>query len=205
VAQLSTLGHSAMFTLNPSLLLAAKWERGYTWTLTSRFGEMLYMAQDIFGPRDTSYTILGVEFVMDNPRIWYPGSRRDIIIQLSPPAAMDMAQACYQLAHETVHLLAPSGGNDAINFEEGVACYFSAYYMRTQFGQPSWHPSHPSYIRALSLVTPRLDAHIQCIRRLRNKHPTFSLISRDDLIAEFPALKPEDADFLLSRFDRAVA
>lgn len=113
-----------------------------------------------------------------------------------------MSQACYQLAHETVHLLAPSGGKVAINFEEGVACYFANYYMRTQFSQTSWVPTLPSYIRALRLVAPRLDADIQCVRRLRRQQPSFSLIRRDDIITEFPALSPLDADFLLSEFDR---
>ena len=35
---------------------------GYTWTLASRLGEMLHMAEELFGPRDCSYTILGIEF-----------------------------------------------------------------------------------------------------------------------------------------------
>ena len=34
------------------------------------------------------------------------------------------------MAHETIHLLAPSCGRNANNFEEGVACYFAAYYMK---------------------------------------------------------------------------
>lgn len=178
---------------------------GYTWTLASRLGDMLHAAQELFGVRDVSYTILGIEFVQDNPRIWYPGNRRNIVVQLDPLAATDMSQACYQLAHETVHLLAPSGDNQGINFEEGVACYFAAYYMRTQFGQPAWRPTLPSYIRALSFVTPRLDADIQCIRRLRSQQPSFSQIHRDDLVREFPSLSSADVDFLLSKFDRDAA
>ena len=41
---------------------------GYTWTLASRLGEMLHMAEELFGPRDCSYTILGIEFGPDNPK-----------------------------------------------------------------------------------------------------------------------------------------
>lgn len=113
-----------------------------------------------------------------------------------------MVRACYQLAHETVHLLSPTGRNDGTNFEEGVACYFAAYYMKTQFGQPFWQPTLSSYIRALGLVAPRLDADIQCIRRLRNKQPSFSQISREDIVVEFPVLSSADVDFLLSKFAR---
>lgn len=178
---------------------------GYTWTLASRLGDMLHLAQELFGERDLSYTILGIEFVHDNPRIWYPGNRRHIVIQLSPSAATDMSQACYQLAHETVHLLAPSGGNHGINLEEGVACYFAAHYMKTKLGQPAWRPTIPSYIRAFGLVTPRLDMDIQCIRRLRTQHPSFYQIRRDSLVSEFPDLSSADVDFLLSYFDRSAA
>jgi len=186
-------------------MFAKKWERGYTWTLASRLGDMLKLAQELFGPRDSSYTILGVEFVGDNARVWYPGNRRDIIIQLGPLAATDMSQACYQLAHETVHLLAPSGGKDGNYLEEGVACYFAAYYMRTQLGQPSWQATLPSYIRAVQLVTPRLDADVHCIRRLRGKQPSFARMHRDDLVIEFPTLSATDVEFLLSTFDREAS
>ena len=34
---------------------------GYTWTLASRLGDMLHMAEELFGPRDPSYTVLGIE------------------------------------------------------------------------------------------------------------------------------------------------
>jgi len=190
--------------IKPELMVAQRLPTndGYTWTLASRLGDMLRIAQELFGERDSSYTILGIEFVGDNPRIWYPGNRRDIVVQLSPSAAVDMSQACYQLAHETVHLLAPSGCNKAINFEEGLACYFAGYYMRSQFGQPHWRPSLPSYIRALGLIAPRMVADVRCIRRLRSTQPSFSQIARDDIVAEFSSLSSADVDFLVSRFDR---
>ena len=40
---------------------------GYTWTLASRLGEMLKLAEERYGPRDAGYTILGVEFADDGP------------------------------------------------------------------------------------------------------------------------------------------
>ena len=50
-----------------------------------------------------------------------------------------MSEACYELVHETVHLLAPTGGNDATNFEEGVACYFADHYMiEREIDRPEW-------------------------------------------------------------------
>jgi len=190
--------------LEPSLFFTAPLEssNGYTWTLASRLGDMLHQAQEFFGQRDKSYTILGVEFGTDNPRIWYPGNRKDVIIQLSPSAAESMARACYQLAHETVHLLSPSGANDANNFEEGIACYFAALYMRIHFKGLLMQPEVPSYLHALALVGPRLSTDIHCIQRLRSHEPCISRISREDLAAEFPDLTASDVDFLASKFVR---
>jgi hypothetical protein len=42
---------------------------------------------------------------------------------------MEMPRACFQLAHEVVHLLSPKVGQKANNFEEGLACFFAKYYM----------------------------------------------------------------------------
>ena len=175
---------------------------GYTWTLASRLGNMLHMAEELFGPRDYSYTLLGIEFGPDNPRIWYPGNRRHIIIQLSLLAAINMSQACYQMAHETIHLLAPSGGRNANNFEEGVACYFAAYYMKSKLNQPNWSPTLPSYRLALDIIAPRLNEDIYCVRRLRENQPSFLDMSKEDISKEFPELTSENVDFLLAQFDR---
>lgn len=190
--------------INSGLLFAQRTANGegYTWTLPSRLGEMLNMAEALFGPRDYSYTLLGIEFVSDNPRIWYPGNRRHVIIQLDLSAATSMFQACYQMAHETVHLLAPSGIRNANNFEEGVACYFAAYYMKTMLNQPTWRPTLPSYSRALDLITPRLNDDKYCVRRLREHNPAFQDMTEENISNEFPNLASEDVQFLVSKFKR---
>ena len=193
-------------SIEKNLLFAERMsdDRGYTWTLASRPSNMLHMAEELFGPRDHSYTILGIEFGPDNPRVWYPGDRRHIIIQLSLSAATSMSQACYQMAHETIHLLAPSGGRNANNFEEGVACYFAAYYMKSKLNQPNWSPTLPSYRRALELIAPRLNEDIYCIRRLRENQPSFRDMRKENISREFPKLTSEDVDFLMSPFERGT-
>ena len=188
--------------INNDLLVRQCLPNGYTWTLASRLGDMIYMAEKLFGPRDLSYTILGIEFVADGPRIWYPGDRKHIIIQLCPSAATDMSQACYQMAHETIHLLAPSGGQNANNFEEGIACYFAAYYLKERLNKPNWQPNLPSYKRALQLIISRLDEDIYCIRRLRESQPSFPKMSKEAIRAEFPNLTLDDVDFLTRKFNR---
>ena len=186
----------------PELFFADQIPNGFTWTLASRLGDMLHLAEELFGPRDKSFTILGVEIGPDVPRLWYPGNRGSVVVQLAPSAVAGMSRACYQLAHEAVHLLAPNGGGSAVNLEEGVACYFAELYMRKQFGEPHWRPEIPSYVRALSMVRARLDRDARCVRRLRDKSMSFSGIADGDLSREFPDLDPAARRFLLSSFVR---
>ena len=189
-------------TIEPTLLVAQPRENGFTWTLPSRLGDMLFRATEMFGPRDQSYTILGIEFVADNPRLWLPGNRRNIVIQLSFLAARDMFQACYQLAHETIHLLSPSGGEHANNLEEGLATYFARYYMRTQFDQSDWRPTVRSYERVLNLIGPHLVDVPDAICRLRVSQPMISAITAAQLRDEFRELSAREAEFLIQPFER---
>ena len=124
-----------MEKLNSKVLLVAHPDREYVQELRRQQKDMLTIAEHMFAPRDPSYTIVGIEFVNDGPYIWYPlshGSKqnKDIIIRLSSPAAQNIVQACFQLAHETVHLLSPSGGQNSTNLEEGVACFFRSIIWR---------------------------------------------------------------------------
>ena len=106
------------------------------------------------------------------------------------------------MAHETIHLLAPSGGQNANNLEEGIACYFAAYYMKNKLNEPDWRPTLPSYKRALKLIISRLDEDIYCIRRLRENQPLFPKMGREAITAEFPNLTLDDVDFLTRKFNR---
>ena len=173
----------------------------YKSKLVSRLIDMVHIAKKLFGPRDLSYTIADIEFMTDVPRIRYPENYH-IIIRLTQSAATNMSRACYQMAHETVHLLAPTGCNDSTIFEEGIACYFAADYMKEQFNEPCWSPGIPSYERALAVIKPRLDEDIYCIRRLREHHPSFQDITKEEISKEFPKLTSEDVDFLMSKFAR---
>ena len=176
---------------------------GYTWTLTSRLGQMLRMSEELFGPRDYSYTILGIEFMKCGPQIWYPGNCQHISIQLSFSAAKDMSQACYQLAHETIHLLAPTGCRNATNLEEGIACYFAQHYMKKVCNEPNWKPAphEYEYTQALEAVKCLLEKDLYGIRELRTIQPSFQNMTPEDIIKVFPKLKPEKISFLLEKFN----
>jgi len=99
----------------------------WTYTLTTLLGHWLNLAEERFGPRDMSWTILGVEVGGVRPLVWFPGgsARKHIAIQLSHHCQSSEVEARYELSQEIVHLLAPNGGGPARNIEEGVATLFA--------------------------------------------------------------------------------
>ncbi|WP_408096602.1 hypothetical protein ACJVC5_16310 [Peredibacter sp. HCB2-198] len=121
--------------MNESLITAKEIPNGFTWTLASRLGDMLTYAEEMYGPRNKDFTILGIEFCESGPRIWYPKSKKNIVIQLSYSAKISETLALYQLAHECIHLLSPSGGCTANVLEEGLAVYFSWWYVEKTLGE----------------------------------------------------------------------
>ena len=169
-------------------------------TLSYRLGDMLIKAEKMFGARDYSYTVLGVEFSCEGPCIWYSENRRFITILISSDVD-SYSRVLYQLAHETVHLLAPTGGSNATNLEEGVACYFASHYMKEAVKEERWKPADPRYRHALKIVSPLLDSDLGCIRRLRERQPSFTKMSVDDIRSEFPKISDADTHFLVRKFD----
>ena len=179
----------------------------YKSELISRLIDMVHIAKKLFGPRDCYYTIVGIEFGRKNPGIQYPiKNHPHIIIRLSAQAATCMWWARCNLAHETVHLLAPTGCNNPTNLEEGVACYFADYYMQEILSQPPFplgeNDSH--YKCALKAVKPLFDKDKCFVRKLRKRQPSFQGITKEDIIKQFPELesKDEDLNFLISKFGK---
>jgi hypothetical protein len=97
-------------------------------SLTRQLGLFLEKAETQFGPRNMSFTLLGIEFYDGPNRVTYPNTdRNQIVIQLSKESESrgNHDQALFQLAHETVHVLAPVDVGTSTVLEEGLATYFS--------------------------------------------------------------------------------
>lgn len=198
-------------TINNDLFITEQLpDETWTWTLPLRLSNMLYLAEDLFGPRDRSYTPAGIGFVSGIPHVFFPGetkqNRKHITIRLGLEAATDTPQAYYQLAHETVHLLSPEGMRAKCgvtnNLEEGVATYYASYYMKMEMGQPNWHSTLPSYQKAFEKVAPLLDKDKYCIRDLRTVQPEFTKITEEQISNAFPDLSAKDIKYLLCDFKR---
>lgn len=189
-------------------ILAKQWQHGYTWTLTSRLGELLDKAERLMGERDKAWTVLGVEFsTTPYPQTWYPGiqeNRKDIIIQLTQSSANDKKRALFQLAHEVIHLLSPTGKPQTSTvLEEGIATYFSIHVMQSMgFDITPSYISDVAYEDAYARVKTLIDSHRNAfdgIKTLRSSQ-TFTDISAKELRAQFKHLTKENADTLSANF-----
>lgn len=188
-------------------ILAYPITKGYTWTLASRLGELLGMAEKEYGERDKDWTILGVEYNDQNrPKNWHPfdPKRKNIIIQISKKAANDKKQMLYQLSHEVFHTLSPTGGNNSNYLEEGLATYFSI--KATQELGVDITPDYIGmgrYQKSYELVKSIYDAHpdaSKIISDFRKRGNTISYISKKQIRHIFPNISTTLASQLVKKF-----
>jgi hypothetical protein len=174
--------------------------KGHSWTITSKLGHILRTAESVYGERDKTYTILGIELTTNGePGIWYPGDCKDLVIQITSNCENDLNRAAFQVAHEAIHCLCPTGGRNANFLEEGLATHFSIEYTRDN-GHGNWTPSVPKYSEALQFVEHLLSIDSNIIKTLRQIEPTLSLITRELLIATNQNIPPDLADNLTIKF-----
>lgn len=163
---------------------------------------MLADVEARYGPRDRSYTVLGIEFGPGNPQLWYPGNRDHIVVQLDANALDNRDLALFQLAHECVHLLAPTGSAIAPVLEEGLATVYSEDYVRRETGR-SVSPDVPSYAHAALLVRRLLQIDSTAIRKLRVLEPSFVRMTPTHIQAVVTGVDAALANDLVAPFDRA--
>ena len=134
----------------------------------------------MFGQRDPSFTLVGIEIDETPgsfPRLWYPDSgiapddserrSRHVIIRLSRGALTDPVRARWQLAHECFHLLDPWNqrvdGRPTNWLEEGLA----SWYQNNRV--PEAASREGSYAVAEGLVSPLMRRLPLAVRRLRQE------------------------------------
>ena len=179
----------------------------YAQQLRRHLANMFELAEDFFGCRDhRGYRCSGIEFHGAGSKIRYLSRPEhddvNINIKLSQSAAKNMSHACFEMAHETVHLLAPTGSQNVTNLQEGLACFFSVYYMKTILNEPKWCYTKENQRRMLELFTPRLEETPYCIKELRGRQRWFQRLSKEDIRDLIPKLTEEEVYFLTSEFVR---
>lgn len=165
----------------PDHLFTVNWGvNGMSWTLATRTGQMLRELQNRYGPRDQSWTFLGIDFWDGGPMIWYPGGferphPKQVAIHLSREAFSNYKEAMYQLSHECVHLLSPKGESGAPVMEEGLAKLYSMEIIERECGHPCGqnYGLNTDYVDAAKTVLQLLQYNSQAIRMLRDVEPAF--------------------------------
>lgn len=173
--------------LEPSLIVTSMDNRGPRNTLAYHFGEMMIAAQNLFGPRNTSFLFLGFEFIPDHARVRYV-TDHSAVIQLSFRAMMNPIEAYFELAHECVHLLSPNPYKSTLIIEEGMASVFSSIYLRETMNVQVRPVSQQYYDEAAALVTSLLEIDRYGIRKMREEEPDTRKITQSLILKYFPML-----------------
>jgi hypothetical protein len=183
------------------VIFRSPWREG-VWAppLPTALIRILHDAEELFGPRDKSFTFLGIEFLFEGeggPNLWW--DQDNAIIQLQKNVFYDFDTACMHCAHECVHLLSPIKTENATYLEEGAATYFEEY-VRKQIGFERKSPLLPKYIKALDNVSILLDSRKDVVKAIREKTVKISDITKDQLLSYCPKLDKTVADFLCQKF-----
>ncbi|MGA8539811.1 MAG: hypothetical protein WB566_09950 [Terriglobales bacterium] len=159
---------------------------------------MLREVEELYGIRDRSFTILGIEFREGVPQIWFPGNCKHIAIQIGTGAMNDVNKALFQLAHECVHLLDPVLGGEASVLEEGLATNFSLIYAHRS--NPSYETGNAKYDTANRRVEQLLSQHPDAIRHLREGGDRLSGFTVKKLASHCTGLSASEAEGLARQF-----
>jgi hypothetical protein len=191
-----------MAQITPAQGHGSPYPDGSTWLaiLTSTVESIVREAEARFGERDRSYRVRGVEFHDGNPELYFPNSDRDIVIRLCRRRQSEPVELWYELAHECVHLLSPSGSLKATVLEEGLAVAFAEDYLREKRNVPQYPIGAPHYIRARDLARKLLAVDRSIIRVVRQRQPALYRITADDLRACSPQIPRDLAEQLAAPF-----
>ncbi len=170
---------------------------GHTWSITTKLGHIIKIAETLYGKRDASYTLLGVELTKKkNPQIWFPnyGDSKNIVIQITENCLNDMDRAVFQVAHEAIHCLAPVKNNEVSVLEEGLATLFAIDYCTKNNHGKHWNAQKKEYVTAQKWVEKLIETDKHIIKKLRDLEPSFSKINKSLILK----INPNVPEFLIT-------
>ena len=178
------------------------------YTLTTVLGRTIQLAEKAFGKRDLHYTILGFHFTGRDSGISFFEDPYTVLVRLGTNCLYDLELACYQLAHETVHLLSPVKSELVTVLEEGVATRFGCDFMLNHSHNLGWpilgsrwsSTSDQAYNRAMFAADRLLRIDQDAISSLRQIQPAISCMNPEMIHSRFPDLSLNDAAELCEPF-----
>jgi hypothetical protein len=170
---------------NPRMnnFIAQPMEGGYSWTLTTFALKFLEDAETLFGKRAQNFIYAGIELTTNShPQVWYPLNKY-VVIQLPEATAFDWKKAIFELSHEVIHVLSPSGKAKVTNLEEGLGAYFSTlitdrYTKDVNYAISSLRQS--KYYYPYQLVAQLLQIRHDAIVELRKMQPVLDKVTKED-------------------------
>lgn len=164
--------------------------------------ELLALAESTLGRRDLSKTIYQPQFSDDGPLIRNTPNLDGAFAELSRNGEHRWATVVFEMAHETVHLLAPVTGSTN-NLEEGVAVAFSLH-VQPRYGV-SIQPSDQSYLRALQLSRMLPEGPLRAAQRVRQRVGALSAVTVQDLRRLFPSVEETTLGKLSEQFTPSIS
>lgn len=173
---------------------------GNSCTIVTRFWDIVEEAEKLYGERDKSFTILGIEGIMgDQPKSIIDSEQKTILIQLTTGGVMDMNRAILQASHVAIHCLSPSSSSERSMLEEGLATHFSLKYSKEKT-KVDWILYDACEIEASKLVEEALKHDSRLVKKFRAEFGKLSNISERELLAVSPKLPKPIAEKLAMQY-----
>jgi len=147
--------------------------------------ELLTLAESLLGHRDQSRKVYQPQFTDHGPNLRNTPNLNGAFVELSRTAETDWAEAVFEMAHETVHLLNPVAGNTN-NLEEGVAVAFS-FHIQPAYGI-NVRPGTTAYDHAYGMACRLPGGPLAAGRRVRLEVGALSTATTETLCILFPEL-----------------
>ena len=148
--------------------------------------QLLGLAENTLGLRDSSKTIYQPAFADDGPYIRNTPNFDGAFAELSRNAETYWPTAVYELAHETVHLLNPKPGVGNW-LSEGIAVAFSVY-AQLHFKLEPQRIDMQSYRRSLELASELPYGALAAGRSIRDACGSLNSTTRSILETLFPSV-----------------
>ena len=155
-------------------------------TLPMYAGHFLAELESLFGPRDRSFTLLGIDVCETSncpPHLWFPSTgvapddvtqrSSHIVIHLGPVALTDLTRARWQLAHECFHLLDPWNlrvdGRPTNMLEEGLATWYQNSRVPEAESHEGLYAAAEDLVRPLLGELPIMDELPNAVKLIRRE------------------------------------
>ena len=164
--------------------------------------ELLAVAEQRFGPRDTSWSIGAVEIDPNGPHLNPDAVEMVATVCVNEYVNNHLPNLYSQIAHEVIHLLNP--GPQVVNYlEEGVACIFQDRIIVDKFGndelQHQLNYRDTGYRDAKSLAERLRDFDNAAFIEIRRRVGAFHQATPSDLIELFTDLTVDEANQLCTQ------